>query len=91
MVFLATGSGLFEFSHLIQNCQKEMAILASKDFTAAKKRRKLNSSEARPDDHWIKSLMLFHLSYPTVKSFDPKIAISGNFVLNSKNSIRNYV
>ena len=39
----------------------EMAMLASKDFTAAKK---VTSSGARADDQWIKNLILIHLSYP---------------------------
>ena len=37
----------------------EMAILASKDFTAAKK---VASSGASPDDHCIKGLMVIQLS-----------------------------
>ena len=36
-----------------------MTMLASNDFTEAKK---VTYSEARPDDHWFKSLMLVHLS-----------------------------
>ena len=36
-----------------------MTMLASKDFTSAKK---VTSSEAQPDDHWIKSIMLILLS-----------------------------
>ena len=35
-----------------------MAMLASKDFTAAKK---VATSGARPDDHWIKSLLIILL------------------------------
>ena len=37
----------------------EIAMLASKDFTTA---AKVTSSGAKPDDHWISSLMLIYLS-----------------------------
>ena len=36
-----------------------MAMLASQDFTAVKK---VTSSGARPNDHWIKCIMLILLS-----------------------------
>ena len=39
-----------------------MAILTSKDFTAAKE---VTSSGARADDHWIKSLMLYRIADET--------------------------
>ena len=40
-----------------------MAMLASKDFTAAKK---VATSGARPDDHWIKSLLIILLTLNNV-------------------------
>ena len=39
-----------------------MAILASKDFTAAKE---VTSSGARADDHWMKSLILYPIADET--------------------------
>ena len=56
-----------------------MAILASKDFTAAKKL--YFSTGVRPDDP------LLMMITDAVTSFDTNIAISDNFVLNAKNSI----
>ena len=53
--FLQTPFKFFAFTTNLP----EIAMLASKDFTAAKGG---TSSGAGPDDQWIKSLMLIHLS-----------------------------
>ena len=53
-----SNESLFEFL-AFDTKLAEMAKLASKNFTTAKK---VTSSRSRPNDHWIKSLVLNHLS-----------------------------
>ena len=54
--------------------------------------KKVTSTGAWPDDHWITYLSVIMRSSPTggnffaaVKSFDVNIANPGNYVLNAKN------
>ena len=62
--FILQTSFLFEkvcviIMHLKQSSQKLIIMLVYKNFTAAKQ---VTCSEAGPDNNWIKSLMLIHLS-----------------------------